>query len=247
MYRTLFAGATALLLAGSLPAAACTVVHELSYRLSGNDYSIAMNGVFLSREDGGNGGRSLMIYLVPGENTVTVTQHDPNGTAELQIMKGCEGTFDRQGPFDTATISGEGSATLTFTNESDFKSVQNRASAEGQDGLMDAVKELQAAVEAKDVETVIALHAPMIEDAAKMGMPVEQLQGMYTFLFDEGVPDMKSDLTITEALDGRVFVVTTADGQPPVSVYAAAEGIRWHSGVHWGKVDGKWGVLNLYQ
>lgn len=247
MYRSHLIGATALFLAGSFPAAACTVIHELAYPMSGDEYSIKMNGVFLSREDGGNGGRPLMFYLIPGENTVTVTQHDPKGTAELQIMKGCEGSFDREGPFDTASISGERSATLTFTNESNIEFASSRAKAEGQDGLMDAVKSLQTAVEAKDVDKVIALHAPMMEDAAKMGMPVDQLQNMYTFLFNAGVPTMERDLTVSEALDGRVFVVTTSDGKPPVTVRAEAEGITWRSGAHWGKVNGEWGVLNLYQ
>ncbi|MEM9098625.1 MAG: hypothetical protein AAGC79_08870 [Pseudomonadota bacterium] len=247
MTHKLITSAIALFLASALPAAACTVVHELSFRMEGTDYSIEMNGVLLVRDEGGNGGRPLMTYLIPGENTVTVTQHDPNGTAEVQIMKGCEGSFDREGPFDTATLEGESTATLTFTSESDMKLAPSRAVAEGQEGLMEAVKALQAAVKAKDLETVMALHAPLNTDVINSGIPAESIPQFYGFLAEVDTVDLESDLQVTEALDGRVFVVTTADGKPPIAAYAAADGLAWRTGAHWGKVDGKWGVLSPYQ
>lgn len=93
------------------------------------------------------------------------------------------------------------------------------------------------------------MEGKVIADAASMGMPTERMADMFSHLFSEGTKTMHTDLRIEEATSGKVFVVTTSDRKPPIEVVVEEGNGRsmWRSGAYWGRINGEWGVLNLFQ
>ena len=230
---------------------ACEEIHVLQATFDGGRHLVAVNGVPVMGGEGYMSGAIPMMptdYVRQGQNEIVVTVKGADAKTKLELMKGCLGGFDLEGPFMQSSFTGDGVSEMSFKHADPVDAAHTRARAEGDDGLMDAVDALKAAVEAGDVGRVMELHAPMVEDAKRMGMPIDRLQGMLGYFFAEGETTLRDDLQIAEAMEGRVFIVTTKDGEPPIDVLVKEQNgsSNWRSGAIWGRVDGKWGVLNLY-
>ncbi|MBY8974647.1 hypothetical protein KHP62_02440 [Rhodobacteraceae bacterium NNCM2] len=250
MKKTPIFVAAALLAAAPLTAMACDQVNVLEFEVEGGNMVVLVNGIYKYSGGEGSGAWPMMPtdFVQTGENEITVELTGDGASADLAMMKGCMGGFDLEGPFDEAKLTGTSTATLHFTEEAPVEASYTEGVAEGPEGLMEAVAALQAAVEADDIDTVVELHAPMLADAERMGMPADQIKGFIGWFFEDGKKTLNHDLQVEEGMDGKVFVVTTADREPPVEIVVTETNGKsmWRSGAYWAKIDGKWGVLSLF-
>ena len=232
---------------------ACELVHALDFKVESGKYELLVNDVFVSLDEGYSQGTRPLLgedWLVEGDNTVTVNFLEEGGTPEatFAIVTGCLGEFPEGEPLASVTVDAPGTHVLGFTNGQPVDALHIRAEAAGDEGLAEAVARLQRAVEARDVETVIALHGPMMRDAERRGAPVDELRGMIGFLITQQEARLARDLVTTPAMEGRIHQVMTAEREPPVAIEVDQDGARfsWMTGVYWGRFDGEWGIVALF-
>ncbi|MGB0748978.1 MAG: hypothetical protein ACPGO3_09550 [Magnetospiraceae bacterium] len=249
---SLFAAAIAVCAALPVrPASACETVHMLNFDITEGAYDIRINGVFVSQDEGASsGGRPIMAHdwLQQGKNDVVITFADGPAKATFDIVTGCRGDFDTSEPLSSASFKKPGTQTLTFTYDDPIAAEFTKAEKAGEDGLMNAVATLQKAMADGDVDTVIALHAPMMREAERQGVPVDRIKGMLGELVGMKQATLPKDLSAEPALDGTIYVVTGPDRSAPVAVEIkeANGSFSWFSGVYWGRFNGEWGVVALY-
>lgn len=250
--RILAAAGLATVIGGNA-ASACQKIYALEFQVEEGGYDLYVNGVFVSRDDGYSAGtRPLMgkDWLVQGDNTVTIVFSDNAGAAkgDFAIVTGCMGEFEVGDPIAEASFDGAGEQTLSFTNEDAVEAAHTGAEAAGDDGLAAAVKRLQEAVAARDVDTVMAMHGPLLRDAKRLGAPVERISQMFEHLITEQTAELAGEWTVEAAMDGRIYVVLTEDRQAPVAIRVEEDDytLNWMTGVYWGRYDGDWGVVALY-
>lgn len=252
--RHAFALAAAMVVASSAGALACNIVHTLGFEVEGGEHDVFVNGVFVSRDDSASFGSRPIFprdWLLPGENTVTIAMRESDGMAKgsFQVTADCMGEMAENAPLASVSFDGPGEQVLSFSVEAAVEAEHLLAESSGQDGLLDAVARLQQAVAAKDADTVIAMHAPMMREAERAGAPLVQVRRMISFLVTEHPAALAEELASEAALDGKIHVVTTADRTAPVSIMINEDdgsSLTWRTGVYWGRYDGAWGVVALY-
>ena len=252
--RQALALAAAILVASSASALACNIVHTLGFEVEGGEHDVFVNGVFVSRDDSASVGSRPIFprdWLLPGENTVTIAMRERDGVAKanFQVTADCMGEVAESAPLASVSFDGPGEQALNFTVEAAVEAEHLLADPSGQDGLLEAVARLQQAVAAKDANTVIAMHAPMMREAERAGAPLVQVRRMISFLVTEHPADLAADLASEAALDGKIHVVTTTDRLAPVTIMISEDDgsmLTWRTGVYWGRYDGAWGVVALY-
>ncbi len=237
--------------------AACEKVHMLDYMVQKGAHEISINGVFIGRAekvDGSfSGGRPLLPYnwVIQGKNTIRINFYEKNKpvAGKFSVVTGCRGSFDRDPPIAEAVFDKAGVQTLTFDYPKPVDAAHARADAAGDDGLMAAVKALQSAVANKNADAVIAAHAELLKDAQSQGAPLPQIKAFLTDTIKTGKAQAPGGLRAESAMDGKVYVVLTNDKRPPVTIVKDDDDgeLTWRSGAYWGRIDGRWQVIQLYR
>ena len=223
-------------------AAACETVHAYQYQMDDAAYTFELNGVFLNHTgDPGNysGGGPLMQWVAEGENTFTVTMLQ--GSANIKVIKACQGDFDGETLVEASIGAGE-SRDLTFFIEDAPPAVYDNAGVLAEDGLAEAVDALKAAVTARDFDTFWAMHQGLIMQATSMGFPEEQLKGMMGQTVSDGEATFADDLVFKPVLGGKVWQVMTKDHAAPVTIKLHGGSTTVDTGAFWTKIDGQWRV-----
>ncbi|WP_170336119.1 hypothetical protein [Ruegeria arenilitoris] len=244
--RTGFASA-ALVLLLSKSALGCQPMHQVNYKTDGGYFDIRLNGVLVMAGDSYSGVVKLDQGLMDGENTITVT-YDAKGAQDVAyfaVHEGCEGEFPNEQSLASVEIHGDGEQELVFDSQSPVEAFFPGAVISDGKGLLDAVKELQAAVQRRDVETVFAFHEPLLTKMAESGAPMERINAHVTKMLTEGEITLMQNLTLTPVLDGLAWEVLAPSSQPPVVVHLEQDGgqYEWTSGTRWVFVDNAWYVI----
>ncbi|MEO9470586.1 hypothetical protein [Parasphingorhabdus sp.] len=248
--RTFFSILIATVAFAALPkiAWACDVEHGLRSKTETGSYRVFVNGTFFKQQSepsSGFGSSPFLDWLVTGENIVRIEYDGTDG--QFGITKGCIGEFPEDEPVDQVTFDQPGSKILKFDHGGLVESEYLKAEIAGDAGLMDAVRQLQVAVRARDAETIFELQAPLFRDAIRQGFSLDNPRMITRKLLSEGVLDITEPLVVTPVMGGRVYQVLSPAFERPVSATIKDENgtFQWFSGTFWARFDGKWGIVGL--
>lgn len=235
-------------------ASACELFHGVRVKMETGSYRATLNDVFL--EDRGiklsssNGSVSQSSYeyrltewLVPGKNIVKI---DYDGSAaEFIIFARCKGSYDDDHIVDTESFTSPYSRQLSFEHLGPLEDTYLKADIAGDEGLLDAVETLQDAARTGDVETILHLHGPMIEEFGRRMGSTEGITAYLRSILTSHPAVTEEALTVTPVMGGRVYQIFGPDGQPPISVSGKTENgsFFWPGGVYWARFGDEWAVV----
>ncbi len=225
-------------------ATACEVLHAYQYQMQGGAYSMALNGVQLSQNDEPGdyfGGGPFMQWLAEGENTFSVTMS--KGSADINVQRVCQGEFEGEKLVE-ATIAAPETKELTFFVENAPKPVYDDVATDDT-GLKEALAKLKNAVDTRDFDTYWSMHKGLLETATAAGMPEDMMRMMMTATVEQGKPTYNDNVTISSALNDRVWLVFAEGGESPIVIDIEMNGgtNTMRTGAYWAKVDGEWSVV----
>lgn len=235
-------------------ASACDVSHGVraklesgSYRATLNDVLVDDRGISVSSGDKEPNQKSfeymLTEWLVPGKNILKI---DYDGSAaEFEIFARCKGAYDDHDIVDRVRFTSASSGQLSFEHKGPLDYNYLKADIAGDQGLLEAVKKLQDAARTGDVETIVHMHAPLIEE---FGRRIGKADRFTTYLRTilSGYPiEITETLTVTPVMGGRVYQIVGPDGQPPISVSGKMDGgsFSWPGGAYWARFGKEWAVV----
>lgn len=253
-HKTGIAMAIALIAAMPGVASACELFHGIrvkmesgSYRATLNDVALKDGGVKLSSTNGSVSQSSyeyrLTEWLVPGKNIVKINY---DGTAaEFTIFARCKGSYDDDHIVDTVTFTSPSSQQLSFEHHGPLEDIYLKADIAGDEGLLDAMKTLQDAARAGDVETILRLHDPMIKEFGRRMGSTERITSYLRSILTSHPAVVEKTLTVTPVMGGRVYQIFGPDGRPPISVSGKTEdgSFSWPGGVYWARFGDEWAVV----
>ena len=257
MIERIIRAATAVTLAGTIAstsAFACDKVQYLSFEVEDGEFVAHLNGIEIFNHDGGylQGGIPIRGGLLAGENKVEIAYTDGGSgkDADFGINEGCDGGYPNETPVTRVLTKDSGTHTLTFVSEMATAPLPSPDDYEVTDGsgALDALHALQEAVKARDIDTVLAMHGPAFTKAEAMGMNMEFIRQFFTYAIENGEIEIDANPKIVALDGGRVYQMTTADGEPPITVSEKRDDghMSWMSGYQWVRIDGKWGVLENF-
>lgn len=253
-FKTGIAIAIALIAGMPAAASACDISHGVRAKLESGGYRATLNDVFVDDRghsvSSGNEGPSqtsfeyiLSEWLVPGKNIVKI---DFDGSAaEFEIFARCKGSYDDDSIVDTVRFTSPSSKQLSFEHEGPLDYNYLKADIAGDEGLLDAVKKLQDAARTGDVETIVRMHAPLIEE---FGRRMGNADGFTTYLRTilSGYPaEIAETFTVKSVMGGRVYEILGPDDQPLISVSGKIDNgsFSWPGGVYWARFGEEWAVV----
>ena len=253
-YKTGIAIAVALTAAMPGVASACELFHGIRVEMQSGSYRATLNDVFLedrgtklSSTDGSVSQSSyeyrLDEWLVPGKNIVNI---DYDGSAgEFTIFARCKGSYDDDHVVETASFTSSASRQLSFEHQGPLEDIYLKADIAGDEGLLDAVKKLQEAARTRDVETILRMHAPMIEEFGRRMGSTEGITSYLRTILPSHPAVIEETLTVTPVMGGRVYQIFGPGGQPPISVSGKTENgsFSWPGGVYWARFGDEWAVV----
>tara|TARA_R110002073_G_scaffold110348_13_gene246481 strand:- start:1292 stop:2071 length:780 start_codon:yes stop_codon:yes gene_type:complete len=253
-HKTGIAITIALIAAMPEAASACELFHGVrvkmesgSYRATLNDVALKDGGVKLSSTNGSVSQSSyeyrLTEWLVPGKNIVKT---DYDGTAaEFTIFARCKGSYEDDHIVDTVTFTSPSSKQLSFEHLGPLEDTYLKADIAGDEGLLDAVEKLQDAARAGDVEAILHMHGPMIEEFGRRMGSTEGITSYLRSILTSHPAVVEKALTVTPVMGGRVYQIFGPDGQPPISVSGKTEdgSFSWPGGVYWARFGDEWAVV----
>jgi len=240
---------------------ACEKIVQLVYSAQGAILAVTVNGlpVVNGASSGSVSGAAQMAqWLNAGQNTaeLVVSAH-PEGTdtaATVEIVAACRGEMidfrgGNEGALATLTQDGAGSRSVSFEVDAAPETTFSDAVAAGDDGLTDALAALTAAFSDGDIDTIIAMHGPMLGMAGLMGMPDPEamFRGMLGGALKNGKLAVADAVEISTSTDGRFFaVIGAADGTAPLVLLVEESGgsSRFSTGKYWARIDGAWVVIS---
>ena len=235
-------------------ASACDVSRGVRATIESGSYRATLSGVLLKdrgvKLSSGNGTTSpssteyiLSEWLVPGKNILKI---DYDGSAAaFEIFARCKGEYDDHDIIDTVRFKSSSSKQLSFEHDGPLDYNYLKADIAGDEGLLDAVKKLQEAARSGDVDTILHMHAPLIEE---FGRDMGSADGLITYLRTilSGYPvEITETLTVTPIMGGRVYQMLGPDGKPPISVSGKMDGgsFSWPGGAYWARFGDEWAVI----
>jgi hypothetical protein len=244
------------------PTFACDKVNQLSYTLTDAAAKVWLNDVMIldeNSEASGFGSLPIWRWAWNGENRIEV-ETDPRGDesrVRISLSRACmnDSTDTRGGNVGTlASFDIEGGAreaqTFTLTDVPDFAYTQGREADRA--GLRAAFAELVAAVDAKDIDRILALHRAYLEDDAWIagisGAPYDAMAAMRKRL-EAILPGGKiigpDPLVITEIHGGKIYRATSGTDYLPLDIEFRQGGeISYYGlGLFWAFIDGEWQVV----
>lgn len=235
-------------------AMACDTVQYLSFDVENGAFVARLNGVELLDHDGGylQGGIPMRGGLVAGDNTVEIDYTDGGSgeDAEFGIVEGCDGGYPSETPVASVSTQETGTITLVFARETGTAALPSPHDYDITDGsgALEALHALQAAVRARDIETILAMHAPAFAKAEAMGMNMEHIRQFFAYAIENGEIEIDANPKIVALDGGRVYQMTTPEGEPPITVSEKTDDghMSWMSGYQWVRIDGEWGVLENF-
>lgn len=253
-FETGIAIAIALIAAMPGAASACELLHGLrvsmetgSYRATLNGVSLKDTGVTLSSNSASVIQSSyeygLTEWLVHGQNVVKI---DYDGTAaEFSIFARCKGSYEDDHIVDTVTFTSPSSRQLSFEHLGPLEDIYLKADIAGDEGLLDAVETLQDAARAGDVDTILRMHEPMIQEFGRRMGSTEGIIFYLRSILTSYPAVIEQRLTVTPVMGGRVYQIFGPDGQPPISVSGKIDGgsFSWPGGVYWARFGDEWAVV----
>lgn len=238
------------------PAAAqdCDIMHALQIDVKDGRFKVFLNGVYLYEDDDKliKHARGFNAWQVQGENLVRVEFDGKAG--DFSVIRACRGAFpDKNGDFPDADTVGEAkfdgtaSKDMRFHREAPVGAEYMKAEIAGDDGLMEAIKKLQDAAASGDVDTVMAMHAPMFRDAERRGMSLDWLTTYMRDILSKNPVDIATGLVAKPIMGGRAYQVLNAEQKSAISLNAVYKDTKvfWNSGTFWARFDGKWLILAL--
>lgn len=247
-----------LLAPGQGAAADCEASWMLTYSAVGNLF-VAVNGAPVHRggsENSYTGGAPIGHWLKAGENEVKIRLSPIGSTpveAHVEAARVCRGQMvETQGgnPGKVAEIALDkaGAGAATFQVDTPPSTPYDAAVVTDGAGVEAAVRKLQAAFKAGDVDTIVAMHAPMIAMAEKMGMrgAAEQFRGLFAQNLAKADLAYVDQLKVTPALDGKVQVASGPDDASPIDFRVKSDrgSLIFDTGIFWAKLNGEWLVIS---
>lgn len=224
---------------------ACEVVHGLRINVESGTYSVSLNDVFLYDGDDSLSSheRGMTEWLISGENVVKVEFFGKQG--EFSIVQACAGSFAVGNFLSQIEFTSSASKELRFVHKAPVDAAYTDADIAGDKGLMDAVRKLQDAAKAGDVETLMAMHEPMLKDYEKRGGRIDYVRPYMRDILSRYPAEVAESLTAISVMGGRVYQVLGPDNQSPVEVSGDYDGgtFHWTSGKFWARFEGKWRIV----
>lgn len=246
--------ATAFIAGMPVAAFACDVSHGVRAKIESGSYRATLNGVFvddrgfsISSGDEAPSQTSfeyiLSEWLVPGKNIVKI---DFDGSAaDFEIFARCKGSYEDHNIVDTVRFTSSSSKQLSFEHEGPLDYTYLKADIAGDEGLMDAVKKLQDAARSGDVDTVLHMHAPLIEEFGRHMGNADRFTTYLRTILSRYPVEIAETLTVTPVMGGRVYQILGPDAQPPISVSGKMDGgsFSWPGGAYWARFGDEWAVV----
>ncbi len=238
---------SSLMLMVAREALGCEPMHIVQYQANGGSYDIRLNGVLVKSGDGYSGVVKLDQGLLDGENVVTVVYDaaSAESTANFAVHEACEGGFPDEHALASTEFHGSGKQELVFDTERPAEALYPGITATNGEGLIEAVQQLQAAVQRRDAEAVFALHEPLLSKMVESGAPMDRINAHVTKMLKTGEITLTQNLILTPVLDGMAWEVLTSSNQPPVIIRLEEDGGRyeWTSGTRWIFVEDSWYII----
>lgn len=248
--------AIAMAAVAGMPAAAyaCDVSHGVRAKIDSGSYRATLNGVLLkdtgvklssSNEPVSPSSTEYLLseWLVPGKNILNI---DYNGRgAEFEVFTRCKGEYDDHDIVDAVSFMYPSSKQLSFEHEGALDYNYLKADIAGDEGLMDAVKKLQEAARTGDVETVVHMHEPLIEEFGRRVGNADRFRTYLRTILSSHPAEVAETLTVMPVMGGRVYQILGPDGQPPISVSGKMDGgsFSWPGGAYWARFGDEWAVV----
>ena len=233
----------AIMLAGQ-GAAACDPTTLLEYQVQNGRYQIEINDVYLDSgaSQFASGGVVIDDWLLAGANVVRVEIDADRGDFTLHSL--CE-NGDVSETYDQASLNGRAEARLSFTAEASPPRAYLPQSPTTDEGLLDAVAALTAAMTDRDFDAVWDLHAAMRADLELNGRSVKAAAYQMRKITEAINPVVAPGLVTRSVLGGRVWEVFGDDFAPPISAVVEVNGgrVNFRTGSFWMRLDGRWSVL----
>ena len=235
-------------------ASACDVSRGVRATIESGSYRATLSGVLLKdrgvKLSSGNGTTSpssteyiLSEWLVPGKNILKI---DYDGSAAaFEIFARCKGEYDDHDIVDSVRFTSSSSGQLSFEHEGPLDYNYLKADIAGDEGLLDAVKKLQDAARSGDVETVVRMHEPMIEEFGKYIGGADRFRTYLRAILSSHPAVIAETFTVKPVMGGRVYQILGPDGKPPISVSGKMDGgsFSWPGGAYWARFGDEWAVI----
>ena len=236
-------------------ASACDISHGVRAKIDSGSYRATLNGVLLKdtgvKISSGTEPVSqpsteyiLSEWLVAGKNIVNI---DYKGSAAaFEIFARCKGEYDDHDIVDSVRFTSSSSGQLSFEHEGPLDYNYLKADIAGDEGLQDAVKKLQDAARSGDVETVVRMHEPMIEEFGKYIGGADRFRTYLRTILSSHPAEIAETFTVKPVMGGRVYEIFGPDNQPLISVSGKMDGgsFSWPGGVYWARFGDKWAVVS---
>ncbi|MEM9045777.1 MAG: hypothetical protein AAGC81_13895 [Pseudomonadota bacterium] len=228
-------------------AAACEMVHTAHHEGSGGAYVMLLNDVEVGSGFARKGSVSLTRGLLSGQNTVTINYAPMNDgdAARFSIHYGCKADPQSTQPVASVDFDGEASKSLVFDQETPVPLPYPGAQVTDGAGLEEAVRALQTAVLAKDVDAVLATQKPVVARLEDQGHSSDRIKQHITMMLTKGEIASAQGLIIVPQMNGLTWRVWGRQYQPAISVHLeqGSGDVYWTGGSRWIFVDGAWAVL----
>ena len=225
-------------------ASACDPTTLLEYQVQNGRYQIEINDVYLDSDASqfASGGVVIDDWLLAGANVVRVEIDADRGDFTLHSV--CD-DGDVAETYDQASLNGRAEARLSFDADAPPPRIYLSQSPTTDEGLLDAVATLTAAMTDRDFDAVWDLHAAMRADLELRGRSAKAAAYQMRKVTEAISPIVAPGRVTRSGLGGRVWEVFGDDFAPPISAVVEANGgrINFRTGSFWMRLDGRWSVL----
>ncbi|MBL25938.1 MAG: hypothetical protein CMM50_00095 [Rhodospirillaceae bacterium] len=207
------------------------------------DLTFWVNGVAVETFSGEQfGGLPFVLWLVPGENEVTVrgvaTGDEPGAEADVTVAD--EGKI-----LDYQWSAAEPDASVTFdvSDTPEWVWLSAPAKPDAEDEVADAVQAAHDALTSGDAEAFRAIMGGQITDAAAL-MGQEQVDAMADDIFTALSTNTKPlpELTIESYRGGQVYKVVGPSGRAALEAETDDGGVT-NFGTFFAFIDGRWRII----
>lgn len=181
----------------------------------------------------------------PNEVVVEVKSKGPASNVRVVLVK----SIDAPALLDSTVKGADGRVvhTVTLTGMPHWSWLHSEPWTGEPRAVLDAVTALHAALARKDVAGHDAMRKALEADMGQvMGpMPDEVRKEIHDSIRKSTVLPLPADMTVTSHYGNRLFVVSTADGKPPVRLREAGapDDEIIETGQYWVRMGGAWQVV----
>lgn len=193
----------------------------------------------------GGGGGPISNWLMPGKNEIALIIEKRGDSGEPAVsLEISDPSTGETAVSEQFTKAGRHVVRLDDVKLPPWSFMAGETWAGDEKGLTEAVHALYSAATKRDVEALMTMHGPFIEDTAKLWSldPAEMREELADAFGRSLSIDPLPKLTLRPYLDGKVVRVTGPKDEAPIEA-DGADDMHLEMGEWWSKLEGEWKVV----